>query len=96
MAWTAEHLHAAADGGYATHPSDLTDAELALMVPLISSAKHGGRPRKVDVREVLNAVFYVLSTGHDGRRGRPGAGQGGGISGQLALRGCEELDCGAP
>lgn len=33
------------------------------MVPLIRRAKHGGRPCKVDVRGVLNAVFYVLSTG---------------------------------
>ena len=34
-----------------------------LVAPLIRPAKHGGRPRTVDVREVLNAVFYVLSTG---------------------------------
>ena len=27
------------------------------------SARRGSRPRKVDVREVLNAIFYVLSTG---------------------------------
>ena len=33
------------------------------MAPLIRPARHGGRPRKVDVREVLNAAFYVLSTG---------------------------------
>lgn len=43
--------------------SDLTDAEWALVAPLIPPAKHGGRPRKVDVREVLNGIFYVLSTG---------------------------------
>ena len=34
-----------------------------LVAPLIPPAKRGGRPRKVDVREVLNAIFYVLSTG---------------------------------
>ena len=33
------------------------------MDPLIPAAKRGGRPRKVDVREVLNAIFYVLSAG---------------------------------
>jgi transposase len=33
------------------------------VAPLIRPAKHGGRPRTTDVREVLNAVFYVLSTG---------------------------------
>ena len=31
--------------------------------PLIRPAKRGGRPRSVDVREVLNAVFHVLWTG---------------------------------
>ena len=36
---------------------------LALVAPMIRPARHGGRPRKVDVREVLNAVFYVPSTG---------------------------------
>jgi transposase len=41
----------------------LTDAEWALVAPLIRPAKRGGRPRTVDVREVLNAIFYVLWTG---------------------------------
>jgi hypothetical protein len=62
MAWTAEHRRAADRRGL-RYPSDLTDAEWGLVAPLIRPAKHGGRPRKVDVREVLNAVFYVLSTG---------------------------------
>jgi transposase len=62
MAWTAEHRRAADRRGL-RYPSDLTDAEWALVAPLIRPAKHGGRPRTVDVREVLNAVFYVLSTG---------------------------------
>ena len=30
---------------------------------MIPPAKHGGRKRSVDVREVLNGIFYVLSTG---------------------------------
>jgi transposase len=34
-----------------------------LVAPLIRPAKRGGRRRAVDVREVPNAVFYVLSTG---------------------------------
>ena len=62
MAWTAEHRRAADRRGL-RYPSDLTDAEWALVAPLIRPARHGGRPRTVDVREVLNAVFYVLSTG---------------------------------
>lgn len=41
----------------------MTDAEWALVAPLIPPAKRGGRPRTVDLREVLNAVFYVLWTG---------------------------------
>lgn len=44
------------------YPSDLTDAEWAPVAPLIRPAKRGGRPRTVDVREMLNAVFYGLST----------------------------------
>ena len=47
-------------GGY---PSDLTDAEWELVRPFIRPAKRGGRPRSVNIREVLNAIFYVLSTG---------------------------------
>src|SRR3982751_4998472 len=62
MAWTAEHRRTADRRGL-RYPSDLTDAEWALVAPLIRPATHGGRPRKVDVREVLNAIFYVLSTG---------------------------------
>lgn len=62
MAWTAEHRRAADRRGL-RYPSDLTNAEWALVAPLIRPAKRGGRPRTVDVREVLNAIFYVLSTG---------------------------------
>lgn len=45
------------------YPSDLTDDEWTLVAPLIPPAKHGGRHREVDVREVLNGVLYVLATG---------------------------------
>ncbi|MDP7532391.1 MAG: IS5 family transposase [SAR202 cluster bacterium] len=45
------------------YPSDLSDAEWALIAPLIPPAKHGGRKREVDVREVMNGVLYVLETG---------------------------------
>ncbi len=44
-------------------PSDLADAERALVEPMIPPAKRGGRKRTVDVREVLNGIFYVLATG---------------------------------
>lgn len=45
------------------YPSDLTDAEWGQVEPLIPPAKRGGRRRKVDVREVVNGLLYVLSTG---------------------------------
>jgi len=45
------------------YPSDLTDEEWALVEPMIPPAKHGGRRRTVVVREVVNGVMYVLSTG---------------------------------
>ena len=60
--WTNEHRQAQVRRGQ-RYPSDLSDAEWALVAPLIPQAKRGGRPRDVDMREVLNAVFYLLSTG---------------------------------
>jgi transposase len=60
--WTPEHRRAADRRGL-RYPSDLTDAEWALIGPSIPPAKRGGRRREVNVREVLNAIFYVLSTG---------------------------------
>lgn len=53
----------AADRRGLRYPSGLTDAEWGLVEPLIRPAKHGGRLRTVDLREVLNAIFYLLSTG---------------------------------
>ena len=60
--WTPEHRRAAERSGL-RYASDLSDAEWALVAPLIPPSKHGGRPRSVNVREVLNAIFYVLWTG---------------------------------
>ena len=60
--WTQEHRQSHDRKGL-RYPSDLTDAEWALVGPLIPPARRGGRPRDVDIREVLNAVFYLLSTG---------------------------------
>jgi transposase len=45
------------------YPSDLTDEEWGYVEPLIPPAKRGGRKRTVNVREVLNGIMYVLSTG---------------------------------
>lgn len=60
--WTVDHRRTADRKGLC-YSSDLTEAEWALVGPLIPPAKHGGRKRSVDVREVLNGIFYVLSTG---------------------------------
>jgi transposase len=60
--WTKQHRQAHDRSGL-RYPSDLSDAEWAVVAPLIPQAKRGGRPRDVDMREVLNAVFYLLSTG---------------------------------
>src|ERR1051326_4374775 len=60
--WKPEHRRAAARHGL-RYPSDLTDAEWVLVEPMIPPAKRGGRRREVNIREVLNAIFYVLSTG---------------------------------
>jgi putative transposase len=45
------------------YPTDLTDEQWALLAPLLPAPKPGGRPRTVDLREVVNAMFYVLRTG---------------------------------
>ena len=48
-----------------SYPSDLTDEQWAILAPLIppSRAQHGGRPREVDMREVLNTILYQNRTG---------------------------------
>ncbi len=45
------------------YPSDLTDEQWRLIEPSIPSPKSGGRPRSVDLREVINAVLYLSRTG---------------------------------
>jgi len=45
------------------YPSDLTDDEWGRVAPLIPPAKPGGNKRTTDVREVMNGIMYVLSTG---------------------------------
>ena len=45
------------------YPSDLTDREWAILEPLIPPPKPGGHPRTVNLREVVNGIFYVLRGG---------------------------------
>ena len=44
------------------YPSDLSDEQWAIVEPLLPTPVKAGAPRKTDLREVLNAIFYVLST----------------------------------
>src|SRR5207245_7482793 len=45
------------------YDTDLTDAQWAILGPLLPPPPGGGRPRTTDLREVLNAILYVLRTG---------------------------------
>src|SRR5438045_7115999 len=49
--------------GRCAYPSDLTDAQWALIEPWLSERAWTGRPRTVDLRAVVNAVLYLLRTG---------------------------------
>jgi transposase len=60
--WTDEN-RARYDRSTLRYPSDLTDGEWAMIGPIIPPAKRGGNKRTVDVREVVNGIMYVLSTG---------------------------------
>lgn len=53
----------AATSSRKAYPSDLTDEQWAILEPLIPAPKHGGRPRSLDMREVINAILYLNRTG---------------------------------
>ena len=60
--WTNEN-RSLYDRSKLRYPSDLTDEEWALIEPMIPPAKRGGGKRTVVMREVVNGLMYVLSTG---------------------------------
>ena len=60
--WTTSH-RGIYDRSGLRYPSDPSDAEWEIVAPMIPPAKRGGRPRTVNIREVLNGISYVLSTG---------------------------------
>ena len=60
--WTADN-RSAPTATNLRYPSDLTDAEWAHIEPLIPPGKPGGGKRRVAIREVINGVMYILSTG---------------------------------
>lgn len=45
------------------YPSDLTDAEWLVIASLLPAAKSGGRKRTTELREVVNGIFYIASSG---------------------------------
>ena len=60
--WTTEN-RGRYDRSKLRYPSDLTDEEWKLIEPLIPPGKRGGGKRTVVMREVVNGLMYVLSTG---------------------------------
>jgi transposase len=45
------------------YPSDVTDAEWEIIESLLPTAQGVGRPREVDLREIINGIFYVVREG---------------------------------
>src|SRR5260370_16943772 len=60
--WTNENRRRY-DRSKLRYPSDLTDEEWTLIAPVIPPAKRGGGKRTVSIREVVNGLMYVLTTG---------------------------------
>src|ERR1700704_5595809 len=60
--WTNEN-RARYDRSHLRYPSDLTDDEWKLVEPLIPPGKRGGDKRTVIMREIVNGLMYILSTG---------------------------------
>jgi len=45
------------------YPTDLTDEQWHVLEPMIPPEKYGGRPRTVSMREVVDAILYIVRTG---------------------------------
>lgn len=46
-----------------SYPTDMSDEQWELLLPLLPLAKPGGRPRCVDLRAIVNAIFYIVVAG---------------------------------
>ena len=46
-----------------SYPSDRTSQQWAILSPLVPPAKFGGRPRTANMRQVVNAIWYILRSG---------------------------------
>ena len=62
MAWTELTRRQNARSG-TRDASDVTDAEWALIAPLMPSPKTSGRPRMTGLRGVVDAILYMATTG---------------------------------
>ena len=62
MAWT-ELTRAQHNRKTERYPSDLTEAEWAVVQPLLPGPNRLGRPRRVDLRRVWNAIQYIAASG---------------------------------
>jgi transposase len=60
--WTTEN-RCQYDRSHLRYESDLTDEEWAAIEPEIPPARPGGNKRTVDIRDVVNGIMYILSTG---------------------------------
>ena len=60
--WTRENRRRYDRSGL-RYESDLTDDEWRVLAPLIPPAKPGGRPRSVDLREIINGIRSLLRSG---------------------------------
>lgn len=60
--WTQENRHRY-DRSKLRYPGDLTGEEWGHVAPLIPPARRGGNKRTVNVREVVNGLMDILSTG---------------------------------
>ena len=45
------------------YPTNLTEQQWHILKPLISTSIAGDRPRTVNIREIINAIFYILALG---------------------------------
>ena len=45
------------------YSTDISNQQWAILKPLIPAPKTGGRPRSVNMREIINAIFYILAAG---------------------------------
>jgi putative transposase len=66
MTWTAI-ARAEHNRDVLCFPSDLTDREWALIAPMMPPSKKGGRPHTTDMRDVVEAILYIATSGSQWR-----------------------------